>query len=233
MPLQPRRTRTGVSWLHGGHVVSTLPARPGPTHSIFDLIAAAVAGLAPCGRPVAMLGFAGGGTLAPLRALGCDEPVSSADLDVEAVPLFREVAGAWAGEVSVERAEATAWLLGQKRRFGAIIDDLSIQVPGDVVKPDVSTQVLPALTAKRLARGGVGLFNLIPSSGSPLSAQVRDVSRHFAEGRLVRFDGFENGLLIVGAALPESRTLSANLKASLERIGSKMAGRFNVRRVEA
>lgn len=233
MPLNPRRTADGVEWLHEGHVVSTLPARPGPTNSIFDLIAAATACLAPAGKPVAMLGFAGGGTIAPLRALGCHSPVFAADLDVDAVPLFREVAGNWAGEVSVDCAEATAWLLGQRRHFGVIIDDLSIQVPGDVVKPDVSLHVLPALFRKRLVHCGIGLFNLIPSPGSPLAAQVREVSKHFIEARLVRFAEYSNGLLIVGDELLEPRSMGAMLKFHLEHMGSKMAGRFHVRNVAA
>ena len=63
-----KRTRRGAQMLQGGAILSEILAEPAATHSVFDLLAALVHLLAP-GPRVAMLGFAGGGMLAPLRAL--------------------------------------------------------------------------------------------------------------------------------------------------------------------
>ena len=73
------RTRRGARIIDDDVVLSEILARPGPTHSLFDVLAAAVAAFAP-GPRFAMLGFAGGGMIAPLRAMGCDIPVRAVDL---------------------------------------------------------------------------------------------------------------------------------------------------------
>ena len=57
------RTRRGARIVDDDVVLSEILAKPGPTHSLFDLLAAAVATLAP-GPRFAMLGFAGGGIVA-------------------------------------------------------------------------------------------------------------------------------------------------------------------------
>jgi hypothetical protein len=53
------RTRRGARMIEGDVVLSEILARPGPTHSLFDLLAAAVTALSP-GPRLAVLGFAGG-----------------------------------------------------------------------------------------------------------------------------------------------------------------------------
>ena len=71
-PTGPRirvvRDRGGLRLLEGDAVLSRVMARPGPTHMPFDVLAACVAALSP-GRRALLLGFAGGGTVAALRAI--------------------------------------------------------------------------------------------------------------------------------------------------------------------
>ena len=103
------RTRRGLRLLEGDVILSELLARPGPTHCLFDVLAACVAALAP-GPRIALLGFAGGGIVAPLRAMGFPHAIEAVDLDPTGEKLFRELARHWAGEVRVARMDALEWL---------------------------------------------------------------------------------------------------------------------------
>ena len=225
------RTRKGARLVHGRSIVSELPATPGPTHSVFDLLAVSTVLLSPA-RRVALLGFAAGGSLAPLRALGCTAKVRAADLDVGGVEIFREIASSWGGDVKVAKAEASAWLRRQRTPFDAVIDDLSISVPGDVRKPDVSFTVLPALAAKKLAPGGVALLNLLPEPGKDWDGVLQHCAAPFKEARTVWFRDWENQFVIGGERLPEPRSLQRAMDAALQRLGSKLAGGFKVSSVD-
>lgn len=216
-------SRRGIRLLHGRHVVSALPATPGPTSSVFDVLAAAVAVFPPAGAPVALLGFAAGGVVAPIRALGVRAPIRAVDLDTSVEPHFRRVAGAWAGEVTLDRAEAGAWLARRRGRFGAIIEDLSLQVPGDVTKPPASIDRLPALLARRLAPGGVAVVNLLPVAGLRWSRMIDLVAAPFADAVVVRVRGYENRVLL-GFTRPAPRDVRGRLEDALGRLGSPLAG---------
>ena len=73
-------TKHGLRLSQHGVVISELRTSAGPTHSVFDVLAAAIAVLAPTGR-IGVLGFAGGGMIAPLRGLGVASVIDSVDLD--------------------------------------------------------------------------------------------------------------------------------------------------------
>jgi hypothetical protein len=221
------RTKRGARLVHGRSIVSELPATPGPTHSVFDLLAAATSLLTDA-RRVALLGFAAGGSLAPLRALGCSAQVRAADLDVSGVEVFRDIAGGWGGDVKVAKAEASAWLRRQRTPFDVVIDDLSISVPGDVRKPEVSFTVIPALAARKLAPGGVALLNLLPEPGMDWPAALARAASPFADARTVWFRDWENQFIIGGARLPEPRVMQRALDTALRRLGSRLAGGFKV-----
>ena len=81
-------TRHGLRLSQHGVVISELRATPGPTHSVFDVLAALVAVLKPAGR-VGVLGFAGGSMMAPLRCLGVESEIHSVDLERTGYDLFR------------------------------------------------------------------------------------------------------------------------------------------------
>lgn len=221
--------RRAVRILHGRHVVSALPHAPGPTGTIFDILAAAVVSLAPHDRPMALLGFAAGGVVAPLRGGGFRGDIHAADLDPRGYTAFRKVAGHWAGRVTLDKADAADWLRQNTRRYGAIVEDLSVQVPNDVTKPEVSVDALPRLIAKRLLPGGVAVINLLPMSGRSLRSLVELVAAPYPSVLLIHPDGFDN-LIVVGAEkLPGAREFGTRIKEQLSSIHSPMAHGIGVR----
>lgn len=164
--MKPRVTRlkNSVRLVQHGCVLSETPVRPGPTHSVFDVLAAAVVAFAPPG-PVAMLGFAGGGMVAPLRKAGYGHEVRAVDLCARGHTLFRSVSKGWGGALTFEKEDALRWLRRQRGRFGAIVEDLSVPRDGDVVKPEVSWRELPPLIGRKLRADGVAVANILPTPG--------------------------------------------------------------------
>ncbi len=223
-------TRHGLRLSQHGVVISELRTAPGPTHSVFDVLAALIAVLKPAGR-MGMLGFAGGGMMAPLAAMGWEPVFDAVDLDRDAFKLFGKHCPHWAGRVNWHHAEAAAWLRRQRPDFGLLLDDLSVPLAGDVFKPAVCWETLPAVIRSRLRPGGIALFNLLLSPGDVWSKALPRVTGEFPEARLIRLDDFENRLLVAGKGLPSARVLSARLGWMLRRIRSRQAGRFQVRRL--
>ena len=219
----------GARLVHDGHTVSVLPARPGPTKSIFDVLAALVAQLAPVRAPVAMLGFAAGGTVAPLRALGVAGRIDAVDLSSDGVAAFRRIARDWAGEVDIAEDEASRWLRSRRVRYGAVIDDLSMQVPGDVTKPEVSWTVLPPLMASRLRGGGVTAHNLLPVAGLSWRSLIEQVTRDRPAAAEVRSRDYDNRIVITADTLPPANALRRELVARLDSIASPLAVGLSVR----
>ncbi|HZH03165.1 MAG TPA: hypothetical protein VEY30_05225 [Myxococcaceae bacterium] len=221
-------TRRGLRLLHGRHTVSEVLAQPGPTHSVFDVLGACAALLAP-GPRVAVLGFAAGGLMAPLRALGSRARVFGVDLSLQGAQAFERVSGSWAGAYDVKREDAAAYLRRQRSPFDLIIEDLSEQIPGDVTKPSVSIEALPELISGALAIGGVAVFNVLPVPGLSTAAVVRRMAAPFPPGAcLISFEEFDNRILIAGAKLPAPRELSRILKRGLRAIGSRQAERVRL-----
>jgi hypothetical protein len=221
-------TRRGVRLVEGDAVISEILSAPGPTHSVFDAIAASVVVLEG-GPRLALLGFAGGGVVAPLRAMGFKGSLDVVDLDDRGERIFRSVSGPWRGPVSFELGEASAWLRRKRRKFDSIVEDLSVPGPRGVTKPEVSVRALPRLVKSRLEPRGVAVFNLLPVKGWTWAELVGSVGRPFRERRIVTFTEFENRLLVVGRALPTARQLSIALRQALGSIRSKIADEIAVR----
>lgn len=223
-----QKTITGLRLLHGGHVVSELLALPGPTNSVFDVLAACVMVCSP-GPDAAMLGFAGGGTVAALRALGWDYPLVGVDLELAGAKLFSKLTRSWCRDVSVVQADAAEFLQHSVRCYGAIVEDLSVQLPGgDVQKPDVSLTTLPALIGQRLAPRGVAVLNLLPSPNVGWVKLLRHARKPFAQARLIHMTEYENGVLVGGPDVPSARALGRDVQACLEVLGSELAGTVRV-----
>jgi spermidine synthase len=225
------RTRGGVRLSQHGVVVCEMRTSPGATHSVFDVLAALMAVLAPAGR-VGVLGFSGGGLMAPLRRLGAQGPVEAVDLDDAAHRLFRRHCGGWAGVVQWEQADALAWLRRQSGKFDLLLEDLSVPEGDDVHKPAVSWRGLPEAMRRRLRPRGVAVFNLLPPGG-PWLARMHRIADLFGPGQacVVRFEEYENCVLVAGRAVPSARRLGAWLRAALRRLGSRQAGRVQVRQL--
>lgn len=222
------QTRRGVRLIEGDAVISEILSAPGPTHSVFDALAASVVVLQG-GTRVALLGFAGGGVVAPLRAMGFNGTLDVVDLDDQGERIFRSVSGPWRGPVSFELGEASEWLRRKRGKFDAIIEDLSVPGPRGVTKPEVSVGMLPRLVKSRLKTRGVAVFNLLPVRGRTWSEMIESVGRPFRERRIVTFTEFENRLLVAGRTLPTARQLSDALREALGSIRSKISDGIAVR----
>jgi spermidine synthase len=227
-------TKHGLRLSQHGVVISELRTSPGPTHSVFDVLAASIAVLAPTGR-IGVLGFAGGGMMAPLRALRVTAPIDSVDLDRAGYDLFQQHCPQWTAGVSWQRADAVAWLREQAPAFDLLMDDLSVPQDDDVFKPAISWDVLPKLMRARLRSGGFGVFNLLPAAGGTWKADLARLLKSGgwtpAQARMIYLDEFENRILITGNKLPGPRELGSQLRQALRGLHSRQAGRIQVRAI--
>lgn len=221
------RTRTGARLTEAGTVLSEVLREPGPSHTLFDVLAAAIAALAP-GPRVALLGFAGGGLVAPLRAMGFGHPIDAIDLSLEGARVFRELSGRWAGTVRIGRAEASGWLAGKRSSFDLVVEDLFLDGPAGMAKPDVSRTVIPGRIARALGRSGVVVVNALPVRSVPWSEVLAPLVAPWPERLVVRLDEYENRLALGGRSLGSAREVSARLRGALRGIGSRQARRIAV-----
>jgi spermidine synthase len=228
-------TKHGLRLSQHGVVISELRTSPGPTHSVFDVLAASIAALAPTGR-VGVLGFAGGGMMAPLRALGVTAVIDSVDLDRAGYDLFQQHCPHWSAGVNWQQADAVAWLRQQPRAFDLLVDDLSVPQDEDVFKPAISWDVLSELIRARLSPGGFGVFNLLPAAGGTWKSDLARLLKHGgwapAQVRMIYLDEFENRILIAGEKLPSAGKLGSQLRQALRRLRSRQADLVQVRKVD-
>ena len=220
-------TKHGLRLSQHGVVISELRTTAGPTHSVFDVLATLVGVRSPAGR-VGVLGFAGGGMMAPWRGLGVGAVMNSVDLDRAGYDLFRQHCPAWANGVNWQQADAVEWLKGRRTKFDLLMDDLSIPRDGDVFKPDISWTILPELIRRRLRPRGWAVFNLMLSPGDTWNQALPKITRHFAAARLVHLDEFENRILVAGEKLPTASALGVALRRELHRLKSRQATRIQV-----
>lgn len=222
------RTRSGFRLSQHGVVLSELRISPGPTHSVFDVLAAIIAVVRPRGR-IGVLGFAGGSIMAPLRGLGMESAIDSVDLDRAGYEIFREHCHAWAGPVNWQQCDAVEWLQRQTERFAVLLDDLSVSRDGDIVKPMITWEALPELIRDRLAPGGIGIFNLLEPPGGNWSRELNKIGGLFKSARLVDLEEFENRFLVGGDSLPSARDFGVELRSMLRRLRSRQANRIRLR----
>ncbi len=225
---ETRKTDGGFRLSQHGVVLSEMRTKPGPTHSVFDVLAALVAVLQPVGR-LGVLGFAGGSLMAPLRFLGVENAVDSVDLDRAGYDLFARHCAGWAGRLKWKQADANAWLGKQPARFGLVMDDLSIPVDDDVVKPECSWSTLPALMKSRVRTGGVVVSNQLKPDGMSWAVGMKVFEELFDDVQVIHLDDFENRIIVAGDGLPPIRETSKWLRAKLKLLGSEQAGLFRMR----
>jgi hypothetical protein len=209
-------------------VISEVRLKPGPTHSVFDVLAGLIAILRPQAH-VGILGFAAGGMMAPLRGLGCDVRVEAVDLDSASQDVFQKHCSEWAGDVCWEKADAAAWLSRRRKRYSVLIDDLSVPMSGDVFKPDASWDVIPTLMGGRLGAGGVAIFNCLPGPDGRIPSVFAERLALLGSPLVILLDDFENRVVVAGPGTPSARWVGKELRAALRRIGSLQSDRLRVR----
>lgn len=210
-----------------GLIVSEVLDHPGPTDTLFDVLAACIAALTP-GPRVAMLGFAAGGVIAPLRAMGFGHPVRAVDLTLAGEPLFRSLSEPWCGQVDIEEADAVAWLQRRRSKFDLILEDLSAEVDGELTKPPVSLDVLPQRMADALVPTGLAVTNVLPVPGMAWRALLPQLAAPFPDARVIILDEWENRILVAGRALAGARRMGDELRRHLAAIGSAEASGLRV-----
>ena len=220
MAIRTRHYKNRVTIEENGCILSELPRSPGPTHSVWDVMAAAVA-LFATGPRMAMLGFSGGGMVGALRALGCDQQIAGVDLWSEGFDVFEDVAKEWCGPVRFYSEDAVTWLRRQRRRYDVIVEDLSVPENGDIVKPEVSLSPLPDLIRRRINRGGVIISNLLPTPG--FTWQTLIASARVGPGVLVEFESYHNRVLLQGSGIGKARQSGRALRENMRILGSALA----------
>jgi spermidine synthase len=178
---------------------------------------------------VAVLGFAAGGVVGPLRALGNRAVVEGVDLDPNGYRLFNRMCSPWAGDVRFERADALSWLASRETQADVILDDLSVPSDRDVIKPRISWVEVPGLARNRLSGRGVVVLNWLPPGHESWRAAIRVVAALFPCLRVLFLEDFENRILLGGQKLPPAHDLSRAVRNGLLAIGSRQAGRVAVR----
>ncbi len=224
------RLRRRARIVDGRDILSEVLDHPGPTDTMFDVLAACIAALA-SGPRVVVLGFAGGGVVAPLRAMGFGTPLTAVDLSLRGERLFRELSGSWVGRVDVIRSDAASWLIRRRTRYDLILEDLSVPSTDEAVKPVISLDTLPELMQQRLRPRGIAVTNVLPVPGSPWRPVLEHLAAPFQRAHVVHLDDYVNRILLAGA-LPAAAAVSRALREALARIGSLQAGRLSVRELE-
>lgn len=226
------RTARSVRLVDGPDLVSHLRTKPGPTHGFFDLLAACIAGFAPGeDRPprAALLGFAAGGIVAPLRAMQWQYRLDAVDLSLDAAELFHEVARDWGGDVRLTQADAAVWLRGRRSRWDVVVEDLTVRGRSCAIKPPVSVDVLPPLLAARLSAHGVAATNVLPVPDLSWDELLSRLATPHVRAMVVHCDEYENRILLAGPGLTTAAAAAARLRTMLRRIRSKQVDRFSIR----
>ena len=221
-------TDRGVRVLQHNVILSEVLRAPGPTHSMADMLAATTKLMAPATSTVALLGFAAGGMLAPLRAMSAHHHVHAVDISDVSFGLFRRLCRKWSGKVTIELAEADAWLRTNRTRYDIILEDLSISDDNDVHKPEATWTVLPRLIKSRLNRNGIAVFNLLKPRRMNWDTGLRMITTPYGCARVISFDLYENRFVIAARELPTARQLSRSIRHHLREIRSDLADAIRV-----
>jgi hypothetical protein len=179
----------------------------------------------------ALLGFAGGGMMGPLRALGGQQEVEAVDLCDKYFHVFHDLCRSWCGRVRFHHADAVSWLQETASRYDVILEDLSVAVRGDIIKPEVAWTALPGLMRKRVVKGGMILSNLLRPKDMSWTGLASRILGPEGRGVWVIFDEFENRLLVSGRVVPSAAEFSRLIRAQLGRINSRLTHRIQVRAI--
>ncbi|MEC7882349.1 MAG: hypothetical protein VYB35_05520 [Verrucomicrobiota bacterium] len=226
-----QRTSRGARLVQNGSVLSEMLSKPGPTHSVFDILASAM--MLSEGNRVGILGFAGGGVVSPLRAMGGRQSLLGVDLDDTGFKFFEKVSGDWRGEVKFVQSDAVKWLASQRKGFDVLLEDLSVGRDGDVFKPSVSIDLLPSLIHSKLKSSGIAIFNLLPSDNCTWTQMLQTVGKPFKYGLIITFKSFYNKVLILSSnSFTDTPKISRVIRKFLYLIQSSILNDIQVRTLQ-
>ena len=223
-----QNTKQGARLVQNGSVLSEVLSEPGPTQSVFDILAAAI--MLNNKNRVGILGFAAGGLIGPLRSMNGHQHLFGVDRDEAGFKLFQRVSGDWRGKINFVHSDAVEWLNAQKKPFDVLVEDLSVGRDGDVFKPTVSIEILPELIRSKLTPSGIAIFNLLPSDHCSWTNMIKKVSAPFRHGIVIKFESFYNKILILSVKpLTSTPKISRLLRKFLSGIESSISHDIQVR----
>jgi hypothetical protein len=158
---------------------------------------------------VALLGFAAGGVVAPLRAMGFAHPCVPSTCRAKRRFCSGTCSSAWAGDVRLTQAEASAWIRRQRQPLDVVLEDLTVPHHSGAIKPPVSVGDLPQLLASRLTPGRVVVTNALPVPWLTWEELIDRLAAPHRTSLVVTFDEFENRIVLAGESLPTARQTAA------------------------
>ena len=196
---------------------------------------AAAALLRPEGKPksILMLGVAGGTALRTLRHLLPDVSLTGIDLDSELIELAcREMALDETGS-EIIIADAYAWMVGNKRKFDVIIDDLYLAGDEDVYRAESCDQAWLGLIRRSLAPGGLLALNLVTGPGHRAKqiATRAALAKHFPKIRSLRTEGSMNEVLVAGEDVASGSQLAKYESAFADPRDRKFWSKITLRKI--
>jgi spermidine synthase len=187
--------------------------RPGQvtTGSVWDAIAVPVLALPPARRRrVLLLGLGAGSAARIVRALAPEARIVGIERDRAVVLAARRFFDLDTLGIEVVMADAREFLLREKGRFDAVIDDVFVGSASRVRKPDWLPEPGLRLAARRVARGGILISNTIDEA----PAAKRALAALYGAGVCIGIDGYHNRVVTAGAAIGTGRALRAAVAQS-------------------
>ncbi len=200
----------GRELLVGGTFASLY--RPGQvtTGSVWDALAAPVLALEPeRRRRVLLLGLGGGSAARIVRAIAPQARIVAVELDPDVVTAARRWFGLDRLGLEVAIADAREFLVRERRRFDAVLDDVFIGNARSVRKPNWLPEPGLRLAAARVTPGGVLASNTIAEA----PATARMLCRLFGAGVSIGVEGYHNRIVTAGGPISDARALRAAIAA--------------------
>ena len=118
----------------------------------------------------------------------------------------------------------------QRSLFDVIVEDLSVPLDGDVVKPKASWVDLPPLMRRRVKKSGVVISNLLPTPG--ISWEELIAACRVGPGLVVEFESYYNRVLIQGRSVGRARTCGGRLRRLMRLLGSDLTDGIRLRTLQ-
>ncbi len=195
------------------------------TASVWDALTAPLLARAEIRRPrVLILGLGGGSAARVVRAIAPGARIVGVERDPDVVRVARRAFGLDEIGVEVIRADARDYVVGCRRRFDFVIEDVFVGSGVTPHKPEGLPNPGLQRTAGRVAAGGILVSNSLDEAAAVRRAQCA-LWRYVLE---LRVAGFDNRIFAGSQAPLEARSLRRSLARSVLWEG---LGALRIRRV--